>query len=148
MIENDYVDAVIGLGKNLFYNSSMESCLLICRMKKPDARKGKIIFIDAREELRIERTNAWLEPQNIEKISNAYWDYKDIEGFANVITDSAVIKNNGNLSIQLYVRQASEYNEQKTEEILDTIKSVQQQINTSLDNLFTQLNNIGINSWS
>jgi type I restriction-modification system DNA methylase subunit len=36
------VDAVIGLGKNLFYNSSMESCLLVCRMKKPKERKGKI----------------------------------------------------------------------------------------------------------
>jgi type I restriction enzyme M protein len=48
MIEEDYVDAVIGLGKNLFYNSSMESCLLVCRMKKPKERKGKIIFIDAK----------------------------------------------------------------------------------------------------
>ena len=67
MIEEDYVDAVIGLGKNLFYNSSMESCLLVCRMKKPKERKGKIIFIDAKEELRIERTNAWLEPQHIKK---------------------------------------------------------------------------------
>ena len=67
MIEEDYVDAVIGLGKNLFYNSSMESCLLVCRMKKPKERKGKIIFIDAKEELRIERTNAWLEPQHIKR---------------------------------------------------------------------------------
>ena len=49
MIEGDFVDAVIGLGKNLFYNSSMESCLLICRMNKPEDRKGKIIFIDAKE---------------------------------------------------------------------------------------------------
>ena len=49
MIELDFVDAVIGLGKNLFYNSSMESCLLVCRMKKPKERKGKIIFIDAKE---------------------------------------------------------------------------------------------------
>jgi type I restriction enzyme M protein len=41
MIEEDFVDAVIGLGKNLFYNSSMESCLLICRSKKPKERKGR-----------------------------------------------------------------------------------------------------------
>ena len=55
MIKEDYVDAVIGLGKNLFYNSSMESCLLVCRMKKPKERKDKIIFIPqsaiGREEL-------------------------------------------------------------------------------------------------
>ena len=44
MIEEDIVGAVIGLGKNLFYNSSMESCLLVCNMNKPKKRKGKIIF--------------------------------------------------------------------------------------------------------
>jgi type I restriction enzyme M protein len=67
MIEEDYVDAVIGLGKNLFYNSSMESCLLVCRMKKPKERKGKIIFINGLNEVRIDRSNAWLEPQHIKR---------------------------------------------------------------------------------
>jgi type I restriction enzyme M protein len=99
MIEKDYVDAVIGLGKNLFYNSSMESCLLVCRMKKPVERKGKIIFIDAKEELRIERTNAWLEPKHIKKISEAYWKFKDADGFAKVMTNHEVLENNGNLSL-------------------------------------------------
>ena len=146
MIENDYVDAVIGLGKNLFYNSSMESCLLVCRMKKTEERKGKIIFINAREELRIERTNAWLEPHNITKISNAYWDYKNVEGFAHVIPNKLVAENNGNLSVQLYVKQAAHAHEQNTAEVLAAIKSGQKQINSSLEDLFTQLTNIGINS--
>lgn len=144
MIEEDYVDAVIGLGKNLFYNSSMESCLLVCRMKKPEERKGKIIFIDAKEELRIERTNAWLEPQHIKKISNAYWKFKDAEGFAKVMNKEEVLGNNGNLSIQLYVKQATANNELNTEDLIADIKSGQQQINASLENLFTQLKNIGI----
>src|SRR5205085_8082017 len=65
MIEEDYVEAVIGLGKNLFYNSSMESCLLVCRMKKPKERKGKIIFIEAKDEIRIERSTAYLKPEHI-----------------------------------------------------------------------------------
>src|SRR3990172_9255775 len=76
MIEEDYVDAVIGLGKNLFYNSSMESCLLVCRMKKPKERKGKIIFINAVNELRLERSTAFLEPQHIKKIADTYWKFK------------------------------------------------------------------------
>lgn len=145
MIENDYVDAVIGLGKNLFYNSSMESCLLVCRMKKPEERKGKIIFINAKEELRIERTNAWLEPHNITRISSAYWDFKDIEKFATIVPIETVLDNNGNLSIQLYVKQVSDLNTQSSSEVLATIKSCQKQINSSLDNLISQLNNIGIN---
>lgn len=144
MIEEDYVDAVIGLGKNLFYNSSMESCLLVCRMKKPQERKGKIIFIDAKEELRIERTNAWLEPQHIKKISDAYWKFKDTEGFAKVANNKEVLDNNGNLSIQLYVKQAANNIEHNTEELIADVKAGQAQINASLENLFAQLKNIGI----
>jgi type I restriction enzyme M protein len=144
MIEDDYVDAVIGLGKNLFYNSSMESCLLVCRMKKSKERKGKIIFIDAKEELRIERTNAWLEPQHIKKISDAYWMFKDAEGFAKVVNNEEVLGNNGNLSIQLYVKQTANAIEHNTKELIADVKAGQNEINTSLEYLFAQLNNIGI----
>jgi type I restriction enzyme M protein len=144
MIEEDYVDAVIGLGKNLFYNSSMESCLLVCRMKKPKERKGKIIFIDAKDELRIDRTNAWLEPKHIKKIGDAYWKFKDAEGFAKVMSNAAVLENNGNLSLQLYVKQTAATNEHNTEELIADIKTGQKQINASFENLFSQLKNIGI----
>jgi type I restriction enzyme M protein len=144
MIEEDYVDAVIGLGKNLFYNSSMESCLLVCRMNKPDERKGKIIFIDAKDELRIDRTNAWLEPQHIKKISSAYWKFIDIESFAKVMSIKEVLENNGNLSLQLYVKQADIENEHNTEDLITSIKKGQTEINASIENLFTQLKNIGI----
>ncbi len=144
MIEQDFVDAVIGLGKNLFYNSSMESCLLVCRMQKPKEQKGKIIFIDAKEELRIDRTNAWLEPQHIKKISDAYWKFKDAEGFAKVMSNKDVLGNNGNLSLQLYVKQTVADNEHNTQDLIAEIKSGQKQINDSLDNLYTQLKDIGI----
>ena len=51
MIENDLVECVIGLGPNLFYNSPMESCLLISITNKPEVRKDKILFINAVKEL-------------------------------------------------------------------------------------------------
>ncbi len=144
MIEENYVDAVIGLGKNLFYNSNMESCLLMCRMKKPKERKGKIIFIDAKEELRIERTNAWLEPQHIKKISDPYWKFNDVEGFAKLMSNKEVLENNGNLSLQLYVKQTSNGTSHNTEELIADIKAGQKQINASIDDLFTQLKQIGL----
>jgi type I restriction enzyme M protein len=144
MIEEDYVDAVIGLGKNLFYNSSMESCLLVCRMKKPKERKGKIIFIDAKDELKIDRTNAWLEPQHIKKISEVYWKFKDLEGFSNIVSNKEVIENKGNLSVQLYVKQAIVANSHNTGDLIAEVKTDQKQINNSIENLLTQLKNIGI----
>mgnify|MGYP002682346669 CR=1 FL=1 len=45
MLELDWVEAVIGLGPNLFYNSPMESCVVVCNRRKPAARKGKVLFI-------------------------------------------------------------------------------------------------------
>ena len=45
MVRYDYVEAVIALGRNLFYNSPMEACILICRTKKALERRNKIIFI-------------------------------------------------------------------------------------------------------
>ena len=105
MIEADLVDAVIGLGKNLFYNSSMESCLLVCNMNKPKNRKRKVIFIDGKDEIRLERSAAYLKDEHIKRISDAYWNFKDENGFSAVVKSKDILKdNNGNLSIQLYVK--------------------------------------------
>jgi type I restriction enzyme M protein len=144
MIELDFVDAVIGLGKNLFYNSSMESCLLVCRMKKPKERKGKIIFIDAKDEIRIERTNALLEKHHIKKIIDTYKQLTEIEGFSSVNANKEVLSNNSNLNIQLYVRPKEVLNENNLEDLIETIKSNNVEYNNSLKSLFTKLTEIGI----
>ncbi len=104
MIEADLVDAVIGLGPNLFYNATMESCLLICRMQKEKKRKRKIIFIDASEEVARVTAYSYLNETHIEKIFRAYKDFKDIEGFAKVVsTDEVLTDQNANLTISRYV---------------------------------------------
>ncbi len=121
MIEADMVDAVIGLGKNLFYNSSMESCLLVCRNKKAKERKGKIIFINASNELKLERNSAWLEPKHIKRISETYWKFKDVDEFAIVKSNDEVLKNKGNLSLQLYVSQKVESVEHNIEDLISDI---------------------------
>jgi type I restriction enzyme M protein len=144
MIEEDYVDAVIGLGKNLFYNSSMESCLLVCRMNKPKERKGKIIFIDAKDEIRIERTNALLERHHIKRIIDTYKQLSEIEGFSSVNTNKEVLSNNSNLNIQLYVRPKEILNENKLEDLIENIKSNNVEYNNSLKSLLTKLTELGI----
>jgi type I restriction enzyme M protein len=145
MIEEDKVDAVIGLGKNLFYNSSMESCLLVCRMKKPKDRKGKIIFINAVNEVRINRSNAWLEPKHKKKIADTYWKFKDVDGFAKVMSKEDVLKeNNGNLSVQLYVKQDNQEQEDLIESLISDIKRNNKQLNNSVLNLISKLKSIGI----
>lgn len=145
MIEEDYVDAVIGLGKNLFYNSSMESCLLVCRMKKPAERKGKIIFIDAKEEIRTERSYAYLKDEHVLKIANAYHSFQDIENFAKVMPSAEVLAANfGNLSIQLYVKQKNSVQEQQISDLITLIKDKQEELNDNMSQIFEQLKALGV----
>ncbi|MBQ6726104.1 MAG: SAM-dependent DNA methyltransferase [Bacteroidales bacterium] len=103
MIESDCVDCVIGLGPNLFYNSPMEACLLICRMQKPTQRKGKILFINAVDEVRRDKTISMLEEKHIDKIFKAYKEYKDIPGFAKVVSIEQILENGATLNISQYV---------------------------------------------
>ncbi|MDR2408760.1 MAG: type I restriction-modification system subunit M [Bacteroidales bacterium] len=103
MIESDCVDAIIGLGANLFYNSPMEACLLICRMQKPEERKGKILFINAVDEVKSEKTTSLLEEKHIQKILKVYKEYKDIPLFARIVKNEEILNNNATLSIPLYV---------------------------------------------
>jgi type I restriction enzyme M protein len=145
MIEADLVDAVIGLGKNLFYNSSMESCLLVCTMKKLKDRKGKILFIDAKDEIRLERSSAFLKDEHIARISTAYKKFKNEEGFATVILKDDVLKlNNGNLSVQLYVKKVNEQVDHELHDLIEMSKQNQIELNKSIERLYEQLKGIGI----
>ena len=103
MIESDCVDCVIGLGANLFYNSPMEACLLICRTKKSAERKGKILFINAVDEVKKDKTISTLEDHHIDKIFKAYKEYKNIEGFSKVVSNEDILKNGATLNISQYV---------------------------------------------
>ena len=104
LIEDDKLECVLGLGPNLFYNSSMTACIVICRMNKPPERKGKVLFIDAVHEIVRERTQSYLTDKHIQKILHAYHAFQDIEGFARVVSKDEILANQANLNIPLYVR--------------------------------------------
>jgi type I restriction enzyme M protein len=104
MIETDTVECVIALGKNLFYNSSMESALLIRRTNKSNKTKGKVLFINAFDEVKDEKTISYLLEHHIDKIYKAYNDYKDVDGFARIVTNEDIMKNDGSLLVTNYIK--------------------------------------------
>ena len=107
MVAADVIDTVIGLGPNLFYNSPMEACIVICRATKPRARVGKVLFIDAIDQVMRERAQSFLTPDHIARITDAYLAFTDAEGFAKVVNVAELKANNFSLSIPLYVRTAT-----------------------------------------
>jgi type I restriction enzyme M protein len=104
LIEADLIECVLGLGPNLFYNSPMEACVVICRTAKPKARKGRILFINAVNEVIGERAQSFLTNEHIQRIVAAYHDFKDELGFARVVRSEEIRQQDGNLNIPLYVQ--------------------------------------------
>lgn len=138
MIESDCVDCVIGLGPNLFYNSPMEACLLICRMQKPTQRKGKILFINAVDEVKRDKTISMLEEKHIDKIFKAYKEYKDIPGFAKVVSNEQILENGATLNISQYVSRLEVKDDalkQTLEELIEMWKKNRAELYDGIKNL-------------
>ena len=103
LIEADLIEGVIGLGPNLFYNSPMEACVVICRIIKPEKRRNKILFINAVSEVTRERAQSFLTIKNIERITKAYEQFQDEPNFTHIASLEEIRNKNGTLSIPLYV---------------------------------------------
>ena len=104
IVKADVIECVLGLGPNLFYNSPMEACVLVCRTKKPSERQGKILFINAVNEVTRERAQSFLTEAHQEKILTAYRGFSDQAGFVRVVEAGEVEKNAWSLNMPLYVR--------------------------------------------
>lgn len=104
LINHDVVECVLGLGPNLFYNSPMEACVVICRMNKPKKRRNKVIFINAVNEVTRERAQSFLTDDHIQRIIAAYQAFSDEDGFVRVAGNDEIREKGNNLSIPLYVR--------------------------------------------
>ncbi len=104
LVQGDVVECVIGLAANLFYNSPMEACIMICRMNKRPERRGQVLFINAVNEVERKNAQSYLEEKHIKRISSAYANYIDETGFAKVATIQDICDNGFSLSIPLYVK--------------------------------------------
>jgi len=112
MIEDDLLEAVIGIAPNLFYGTGIPACILIMRQRvqqganrvsgKPKERQGKVLFINADREYFEGRAQNYLMPEHIEKIVTTFEAYKAEPGFSTIV-DNATLKANGyNLNIRRY----------------------------------------------
>ncbi|EJO33983.1 type I restriction-modification system, M subunit [Acinetobacter radioresistens WC-A-157] len=95
------IDTIIGLPANIFYGTSIPTCILV--LKKDREHKDNILFIDASNEFEKQKTQNKLLPKHIENIIAAYENRQDIEKYAIVATLQQVKDNDFNLNIPRYV---------------------------------------------
>jgi type I restriction enzyme M protein len=103
LVERDLVECIIGLGKNLFYNSPMEACILVCRTQKAPERKNKVLFVDGRKYVTRQGTESYLTEEQFAVIADAYADFTNIEGLCAVATSEEIKENDFSLAINRYV---------------------------------------------
>jgi type I restriction enzyme M protein len=105
MLKDDLVEAVIGLGPQLFYGTGIPACIMILRPKggKPEERRGKVIVINADKEYREGRAQNYLDPEHVEKIVAAFSAYKEVPGFAHIASLEEIAGNDFSLNIRRYV---------------------------------------------
>jgi type I restriction enzyme M protein len=103
LLENDMVEAVIGLAPNLFYGTQLAGCVVVLRRKKPVERKNKVLIIDASSLFRKGRAQNFLDFEHSDQIVAWYRAFEDVEDRAKVASLDEIKKEGWTLNISRYV---------------------------------------------
>ena len=113
LVDNNFVDCVIQLPSNLFYGTSIATCIMVLRKGKED---NKVLFIDASKEFVKVTNNNKLTPENIDRIVDVYAKREEVAHFSHLASYDEVAENDFNLSVSTYVEQ------EDTREKVDIVK--------------------------
>lgn len=103
LVEMDLLEAVIGLGGNIFYGTPLAACVLVFRSRKNAERREKVLFVDASDQIRTGRAQNFLEPQHVEQIFKWYSDFREVPNVARVADLQDIRAKDFNLNIPLFV---------------------------------------------
>ena len=113
LVDNNYVDCVIQLPSNLFFGTSIATCIMVMKKNKTD---NKTLFIDATSECVKVTNNNKLTPENIDRIVDVFAKREEEEHFAHLASYEEVSVNDYNLSVSTYIEA------EDTREKIDIVK--------------------------
>ena len=108
LLDNDHVEAIIGLPPNLFYGTGIPACILVLRRAgdKPPERRGKVLFVNADAEYHAGRAQNYLRPEHVEKIVRTFQAFESVPGYAAVVPLADIKANGYNCNIRRYADNA------------------------------------------
>jgi type I restriction enzyme M protein len=139
LIDNNYVDAVIQLPPDLFFGTSIATCVVVLKKSKKD---NATLFIDASAEFVRGGNKNKLTETNRKKILNAYIERKDIEHFAKLVPNSDIAENDYNIAISSYVEQENSTEDIDIEHLNARIAEIvnkQNHLRTAIDEIVADL---------
>ncbi|MDE6035210.1 MAG: type I restriction-modification system subunit M [Ruminococcus sp.] len=127
LIENNFIDCIIQLPDNLFYGTSIATCIMVLKKNKTD---NNTLFIDASKEcIKVTNSNK-LTDENITKIVKTFTQREDIKYFCRLVSTGEIAENDYNLSVSTYVEQ------EDTREVID-ISALTADIRKKVGNIFS-----------
>ena len=102
ILNDDLLEAVIGLPSGLFYGTGIPASLLIINKQKPDERKGKVLFINSELEYEEGKNQNKLRDEDIAKIVATFESYEEIKRYSHIATLAEIEENDWNLNIRRY----------------------------------------------
>jgi len=139
LIDNNYIDTIIQLPPDLFFGTTIATCIIVLKKNKKDTH---ILFIDASKEFVREGNKNKLSEQNREKILNAFIERKDIPHFAKLVPYQTIAENDYNLAVSSYVTQKDEREEvdiQKLNAEIERIVARQAELRRAIDQIVKEL---------
>jgi type I restriction enzyme M protein len=146
LIEMDLLEAVIGLGQNIFYGTQLAACILVFRSKKGSDKKNKVLFIDASDQIRVGRAQNYLEPEHVNQIYKWYKEFRDVDNYVKVALFEQIIENEFNLNIPLYVEKIIEDDLPTVNEALKDLKTAWEECQKAEERFIQKLQEFGIKS--
>ncbi|WP_433595441.1 type I restriction-modification system subunit M [Lysinibacillus xylanilyticus] len=144
LLEQDLLEAVIGLPSNLFYGTGIPASILIFNRNKSDERKGKVIIIAAEDGLQEGKNQNTLRVQDIEKITATFEAYEAVEKYARVVSLEEIKENDYNLNITRYVDKSEEEELIDIATVLTDIQSIQSKRAANTEKLNSYLQELGL----
>lgn len=144
LLKMDLLEAVIGLGSNIFYGTSLAACILVFRSRKSPEKRGQVLFIDASELIRKGRAQNFLEKEHVEQIFRWYLDYRDVTNYVKAARLADIAENDYNLNIPLYVEKIVEDHLPGVEEALADLKQAWDAAQKAEANFIEKLRMFGI----
>ncbi len=124
-VDNGYIEAVILLTDNLFYNTTAPGNIIVTNKNKP--HKGEILLINASKEFAKGRPKNYLTDENIKRIEDVYKDWEEVESFSKIITNEDVARNDYNLSPSRYVTTGEKEEYLPVDEVLVELEQVDEE---------------------
>ncbi|MDA8000900.1 MAG: type I restriction-modification system subunit M [Alphaproteobacteria bacterium] len=145
-VENDIIESVLQLPKNLFYNTNAPGIVIFLNKKKPQKQRGKIFLVNAGQVFERGNPKNFISPAGVQRVSNALIRWKEEDKFSRIVTHAEVKEHNYNMAPTLYIRTSDEKTYRPLTEIVAELGVAEAEVKNADKALKGVLKQIGVAS--